>query len=270
MAQTVFNRVEKKFLLDEAQYKSMRDALAPYMEMDDYGEHNIRNIYYDTANDELVRTSIEKPRYKEKFRIRCYGNPTEDSKIFMEIKKKYKGLVNKRRVVMTQQEAKDYLQDGIHPKSKKQKQIFDEIDYFLKHYNLCPKMYVAYDRIALFGKADPEFRITFDRNIRCRMDDLTLSNDENTTLLMEKGYYIMEVKITNAMPLWFVDILSANEIRTSSFSKYGNAYKRNLMNGCYEYVGQEFQRYYLEEDGFGFQILPKEIYRIPIPQSQAV
>ena len=48
------------------------------MAEDQYGLHTIRNIYYDTECDELIRTSIEGPKYKEKFRIRCYGKPTYD------------------------------------------------------------------------------------------------------------------------------------------------------------------------------------------------
>ena len=264
MAQTVFNRIEKKFLLDQEQYEAMRLALDNDMEMDVYGEHNIRNIYFDTKNDELVRTSIEKPKYKEKFRIRCYGEPSEQSNIFMEIKKKYNGLVNKRRVVLTQPEAKAYLYEGIHPKEAGQKQIFDEIDYFLCHYDLQPKMYLAYDRIALYGKADSEFRITFDKNIRCRMTALSLANDEDTIRLLEKGYYIMEVKIINAMPLWFVDILSELEIRTASFSKYGNAYKRNLLYGYYDYSGDVFETYEAQLPKAVYQVAPEQLITQPV------
>ena len=273
MAQTVFNRIEKKFLLNEEQYELMRRELAPFMDVDEYGEHTIRNVYYDTENDELVRTSIEKPEYKEKFRIRCYGQPGGNSNIFLEIKKKYDGVVNKRRIVMTQEEALYYLRDGIHPEAKKAKhaQIFREVDYVLSRYHLVPKMYLAYDRIALFGKEDAEFRITFDRNIRCRTTDLTLDRDTNTTMLLEDGYRIMEVKITNAMPLWFVDILSRNNIRTTSFSKYGNCYKRNLVEGVYDYADTTLERSFglPEEQSATITVLPKEIL-MPTPAPIAI
>ena len=100
MVQKVFNRIEKKYLLNEEQYQAIREALEVYMEVDNYGLHTIRNIYFDTETDELIRTSVEKPIYKEKFRIRCYGNPTEDSDIFLEIKKKMNRVVNKRRITL--------------------------------------------------------------------------------------------------------------------------------------------------------------------------
>ena len=113
-------------------------------------------------------------------------------------------------------------------KPREQSQIFREVDYVWNHYQLIPKIYLAYDRIALFGKEDAEFRVTFDQNIRSRDFALTLEKDTETTKLLKDGYYLMEVKISNAMPLWFVKILTELEIRSTSFSKYGNVYRRNL------------------------------------------
>ncbi len=226
MIQKVFNRYEKKYMLTRKQYEAIRQRMEPYMEKDQYGLHTIRNIYYDTEDDELIRTSLEKPKYKEKFRVRCYGEPNAESNYFLEIKKKYKGIVNKRRIVMKPQEAKAYLENGEKP--KEQSQIFREVDYVWNHYQLMPKVYLAYDRIALFGKEDAEFRVTFDQNIRSRDFDLLLEKDTDTTKLLKDGYYLMEVKISNAMPLWFVKVLTELEIHSTSFSKYGNVYRRNL------------------------------------------
>lgn len=226
MIQKVFNRYEKKYMLTRQQYEAIRQRMEPYMEKDQYGLHTIRNIYYDTEDDELIRTSLEKPKYKEKFRVRCYGEPNAESNYFLEIKKKYKGIVNKRRIVMKPQEAKAYLENGEKP--KEQSQIFREVDYVWNHYQLMPKVYLAYDRIALFGKEDAEFRVTFDQNIRSRDFDLLLEKDTDTTKLLKDGYYLMEVKIFNAMPLWFVKVLTELEIHSTSFSKYGNVYRRNL------------------------------------------
>ena len=114
-------------------------------------------------------------------RDRCYGTPDADSEIFLEIKKKYKGIVNKRRIVLSTEEAAAYLEEGQHP--RQDSQILKEIDYFLKHYKMKPKVYLAYDRVALFGNEDHEFRVTFDTNIRSRNFDLRLENDENTTVI---------------------------------------------------------------------------------------
>ena len=95
--QNVFERVEKKYRLNQKQYRLFLDEAAEKIHMDEYGLHTIRNIYYDTHNYELIRRSIDKPKYKEKLRLRGYGEIRDDSPVFLEIKKKYRGVVYKRR-----------------------------------------------------------------------------------------------------------------------------------------------------------------------------
>ena len=223
MAQTVFNRYEKKYLMPENIYLELRKQLKPYMQVDEYGLHTICNIYYDTPDFDLIRRSIEKPVYKEKLRLRSYGIPKMDSTVFLEIKKKYQKVVNKRRIPLTLKEAYDYVEKGIKP--QKESQILNEIDFFLKRYPLQRGVYLAYDRIALFQKDDHDFRVTFDHNIRSRQIDMGLEKGDAGKLLLPEDYYLMESKIMGAAPLWFTQILSDLKIYPVSFSKYGNIYK---------------------------------------------
>lgn len=227
MAQTVFNRVEKKFMLCQDKFEIIWRDLMEHMEVDAYGGHTICNLYYDTPNDELIRTSIEKPIYKEKLRLRSYGIPDHDSEVFLEIKKKYNGVVNKRRIVLGLDEAYAYLNN--HKRPNRQSQILNELDYFLIHYPVEPKVYLAYERVALFGKGDSEFRVTFDTNIRARTDRLRLEAGSEGEYIIKPGNHIMEVKITNSTPLWFAKLLSKHKIVSSSFSKYGTFYKQQLQ-----------------------------------------
>lgn len=224
MAQIVFNRYEKKYLMPEIVYQELRQRLEPRMNEDEYGLHTICNIYYDTHESDLIRRSIEKPVYKEKLRLRSYGIPEMDSTVFLEIKKKYKKVVNKRRIPLTLQEAYDYVEKGIRP--QKDSQILREIDFFLQRYSLERGIYLAYDRIALYGKENPDFRVTFDRKIRSRHRDMGLEKGDYGELLLPEGYYLMESKIMGAAPLWFTEILSELAIYPVSFSKYGNIYRK--------------------------------------------
>ncbi len=223
----VFERVEKKYLLTREKYNLLLEAIEPYMSADSYGKHTIGNIYYDTDTYELISRSIEKPKYKEKFRIRSYGIPKAEDKVFLEIKKKYKGTVYKRRVSMTLREAEDYLEKGIKP--QKEGQILKEIDYFMSFYKPTPKVYLAYDRIAYFGKENKDIRITFDHNIRSRLCNMSLAEGDYGTPLLDEYHYLMEIKVPGAMPLWLSKILSDLEIYPTSFSKYGNVYKQFIL-----------------------------------------
>ena len=226
MAQTVFNRYEKKYLMTSAVYHKLRQRLEPYMEADRYGLHTICNIYFDTPDDLLIRRSIEKPVYKEKLRLRSYGVPGPDSKVFLEIKKKYAKVVNKRRVQLRLAEAYAYLEQGARP--EQENQILREIDFFLGRYPLQRRLYLAYDRVALFGREDPDFRLTFDTRIRSRRLDLGLEQGDRGRLLLPEDCVLMESKVMGATPLWFTGILSEMGLYPVSFSKYGNIYKREL------------------------------------------
>lgn len=225
---SIFQRYEKKYLLTKSMYDAFLEATQSYIQVDTYGKHTICNIYYDTDNHELIRTSIEKPKYKEKLRLRSYGVPKQEDKVYLELKKKYKGIVYKRRVSLTLKEAEAYLNHGIKP--SKEHQILREIDYFIALYQPKPKLYLAYDRVAYFGKEDPNVRITFDHNIRSREIDLSLSKGDKGKSLLDEMQYLMEIKVEGAMPIWLCRILSELEIYPTSFSKYGNIYKQSLLN----------------------------------------
>lgn len=234
MAQEVFNRFEHKYLLDRATYEKVIEIMNEYMEPDPYNKdgkpYTISNVYFDTDEDYLIRTSLEKPIYKEKLRLRGYGVPAEDAKVYFEIKKKYKGLVNKRRSAMTLSEAYDFAETGVspYPKDYMNAQVLKEIAYFLRLYKPQMKVYLAYDRLAYFEKENPDLRISFDTNIRCRRHNIRLEKGDFGDMLLPGGLYLMEIKTSLAKPLWFTDMLSELDIKRRSFSKYGTEFKQSL------------------------------------------
>ena len=225
---SVFERVEKKYQMDKEQYRAFLEGAADKIHMDEYGRHTIRNIYYDTTDYELIRHSLDKPKYKEKLRLRGYGEITEESTVFLEIKKKYKGVVYKRRTPLSLGEAKRYLEDGILPQNCDQ--IMREIDYFMGFYRPEPKLYLAYDREAYVGNEDEDLRITIDEHIRSRRTDgIELGADEGCRML-NAGRYLMEIKVPMAYPIWLARLLSELRIYPVSFSKYGAVYSEAVLS----------------------------------------
>jgi len=223
-----FQRSEKKYLLTNEQYVALRAELDEHMTEDAYGEYTVCNLYFDTDNNDLIRRSIEKPRYKEKMRLRSYGAVSDDDKVFLEIKKKYKGVVYKRRIKIPYAQAKAYIHDGVPP--SKTGQIFNEIDYFLQFYQCYPKLYLSYDRVALCGVGEESgIRVTFDRRIRYRTDRLDLAIPPDGEELLEPDTWLMEVKIPAAMPLWMTELFTRLKIYPTSFSKYGRIYTKLQM-----------------------------------------
>ncbi len=236
MAINTFKRKEIKFILDENQYNSLNSVLSEYMNPDafcvDGKEYGIYNIYYDTPDNFLIRESLEKPYYKEKIRLRSYFSPAkEDDNVYLEIKKKIGGVVTKRRISLTLAQANAFIFDGELPdfsKDKKsyiQTQVLNELVAFLRSYSVTPRQYISYQRSAYFGKDDNSFRLTFDRSITQRRFDVSLSYPNYGSQLLLPGQYLMEVKITNAMPIWLSQKLAELGVYKASFSKYGRAFK---------------------------------------------
>lgn len=221
--QNVFKRVEQKYLLTEEQFLILQDVMVEYFEKDKFYKTTIYNIYFDNDNNDLIINSIEKPIYKEKIRLRSYGEPSIDSVVFFEMKQKYKGIVYKRRVNLTLKQYLKYMKRNIFPNNV---QIMKEIDYYIKYYKLHPYIFVGYDRLSYYLKEDSNFRVTFDTNLRSRTSDLKLKDTKDNKLYFDENMYIMEIKSLYGLPLWFTRILSNNGIFPTSFSKVGNIYKK--------------------------------------------
>ncbi len=224
MAKTVFERTEKKYRLTAAQYETVLAGMLEHMRVDAYGETTICSVYYDDHCDRMIRASIQKPIYKEKIRLRSYGIPDSDTTVFVELKKKFKGVVYKRRVGMKLSDAERYLAGEAPPGESTQ--IIREISWVRDFYKPVPRAYIAYDRIALDHPDEPRLRVTFDSNIRARSDDLTLACGDRGEPLLPEGERIMEIKVPGAMPLWMCDLLTQNQIYPTSFSKYGTYYQK--------------------------------------------
>lgn len=233
MAQNTFCRREKKLLIDASLAPVLQGELAAYMLPD---KHNVNgepyaicNLYFDDDADSIIRHSISKPTFKEKMRLRSYGTPNMDSKVFLEIKKKSERIGTKRRVTMTLSQAYDYIEHGIYPEhpSTLEAQILREIDHYRATYPVYPKVYVSYLRHAYHGKDDPSFRVTFDREILTRRHDLALEKGRFGTPLLPEGKVLLEVKFIGAVPLWFARLMSRYHLSFGSYSKYGNEYKRH-------------------------------------------
>ena len=224
----VFKRYEKKYLLSRGQYETLFRELQDHIVPDTYHRSTVCSIYYDTDDYELIRRSIEAPVYKEKLRLRSYGVPDDDGTVFIELKKKYKGMVYKRRVPMGAKAAMAYLAGEAAPTESSQ--MTREIDWFLHENDVKPKAFIACDRYAWVDRENPELRITFDENLRWRTDRLDLTLGADGESLTGPGAVLMEIKIPGTAPLWLARLLSDQRVFPTSFSKYGTCYKNHILS----------------------------------------
>ena len=221
-------RIEMKYVLNKEQLSFLRDAIDEYMEIDKYGKTTILSLYYDTPDYRLIRNSIEKPIYKEKIRVRSYGLNDGNSNVFLELKRKAKGIVYKRRITTNNETIEKFFnyESNIDDHS----QIAKELVAFRDHYRLLkPSFMVIYDRTA-YEEIDGDLRLTIDENPRYRVDNLNFASSSDGTSLLDEGSAILEIKIQEVMPLWLAKLLSKGKIYKTSFSKVGEAYKKEILN----------------------------------------
>lgn len=239
MAGQVFKRFELKYILTVEQHEQLKTHMNGHMIMDDFGRHDIHNIYFDTPDFLLIRRSMDKPEYKEKLRVRSYGDTTDQSSVFVEMKKKYAGEVFKRRLHVPKTEAFDFLLDGVP--LKEDTQIGRELDYFMGYYkNLVPAVALHYQREAYFCPADDNFRMTFDQNITVNTEQVSLRNSPSDLPVLDEGKILLEVKTSLGIPTWLMEFFAEHKIYKASFSKYGTAYEKyiaqTLLKGDVSYV----------------------------------
>ena len=224
----VMKRYELKYILSAKQTEYLTERLKGRMEPDQYGQTTIASLYYDTPDYRLIRTSIEKPEFKEKIRLRTYGTATPETPVYLELKRKADGVVYKRRIRSTIPQAEQFFsgRNVLHA----DRQIDREITYFRDFYrDLVPACMILYDRTA-YVEPNGDLRLTIDRSPRYRTDALHLEGPMDGTPLLADGETILEIKVQETIPLWLSSILSEGGIKRSSISKYGEAYRRKLLS----------------------------------------
>lgn len=222
---SVMKRYELKYVLTKEQVDVFKKEVLKHMNIDKYGLTTISSIYYDTPNYSLINKSIEKPLFKEKIRLRSYGLAKSDSRVFLEIKRKNEKIVYKRRIATYEDKANKFFKEN---EDFDNDQISRELMAFKEKYGVLePKYLIIYDRIAYY-QDNTDLRITLDMNPRYRVDDLNLHTSLDGTPLLNEGEAILEIKVQHSIPLWLSDILTKEKIYQSSFSKVGNAHKREM------------------------------------------
>lgn len=227
MALEIFRRREQKYLITKKQYKELFIRVSSYMRPDkngNDGRYTVSSLYFESPKNTIYFETKNKLKYRQKLRLRTYDETDEDSTAFFEIKQKHKKVVNKRRLLMSLQEANRYLQADLSDPLSQYKttnaQVMKEIHYFRQLYELYPEMVVSYDRHALHGVEDDQLRMTFDFDLRARSEDLFLEHGSYGDYFIDPNLVVLEVKVNDAVPLWLARILQDLNCEQRSASKF--------------------------------------------------
>lgn len=227
MAIEIFKRKEQKYLITLEQYSLLLEQIMPYMRSDTFGtdgKYIVSSLYFDSNDYKIYFETKNKLAFRQKLRLRTYNETGIDETAFFEVKQKHNNVVNKRRMLLPLQEAYLYMEKGdeqhLNSFHTSNVQVLREIDHFRSLYELKPEMVVSYDRHALHGIDDPDLRITFDFNLRCRNDDLLLEHGSDGEYFIDHNLIVLEVKVNDSVPLWLTRVLQALQCEQRSASKY--------------------------------------------------
>lgn len=234
METNVFDRIEKKYLINKEQKKNLLKVIKDHMDQDGYFKSEVYNLYFDTDNYDLIIQSIDQPIFKEKLRARSYSGY---DRVFLEIKTKIRKKRSnpgfKRRVMITKKDFEELITKKAtlvelasrSIETEDDLQIAKEVDYLINTFDLKPKILVMYHRESYQG--EDKLRITFDEKLRYRDKNLSLSKSKSDKIYFEDGRnIIMEIKAQGVLPLWLVKAMSANKTYPEQFSKVGKIFDK--------------------------------------------
>ncbi|MGN8644653.1 polyphosphate polymerase domain-containing protein [Gracilibacillus sp. HCP3S3_G5_1] len=225
MALEIFTRREQKYLITKQQYEELLEATSLFMRPDKFGldgKYTVTSLYFDSPDHKIYYETKNKLRFRQKLRLRVYDKVDIESTSFFEVKQKHNNVVNKRRMLLPLSEAYRYLEEGkaLDNIETSNPQVLREIDNFRTLYQLQPEMIVSYDRHALHGRDNPDLRMTFDFHLRCRNSDLRVENGAYGDTFMDEHLVVLEVKVTNSVPLWLTRMLQQLHCEQRSASKF--------------------------------------------------
>ena len=203
----LMNRVDTKYLTDEATLSKVLDAAAEagYRALETEGEQisPYNSIYYDTLNLKTFLDHHNRRLTRQKVRTREYVN---SSNAYLEIKRKNnKGRTKKKRIGIPVNEMEDFSSDKEATSYLAEHSVFT-ID------QLSPVLSTAFDRITLVNTAKTE-RITIDTN-------LYFNNFRTGRKASLQDAVIIEIKQDGRTKSQMKGILLDNRVKPIKVSKY--------------------------------------------------
>ena len=227
-----FIRYEDKYFINTFQKDTFLEEISAHIQKDIFPEYDINNIYYDSKDFKMIKESINtNTKFKQKLRARSYGDLTDNSKVFLEIKKKYKQMGEKRRIEL--QKNNILLADD---EELFNSQIGKEIKNVITAYDVSTKVFISYHREAFSSLDKKPIRITFDTDIKYRTSDIDINSRKTDSLLKDDGQILLEIKQIGQYPIWLLNALNNIHASKVSFSKYGTIYKKVIANNALKEV----------------------------------
>lgn len=225
-------RREIKYIISEDVALKVRSYLSSYLEPDEFAvgkpdnSYAVHTLYLDSNQLQTYHAANNGERNRFKLRIRYYdGDPW--SPVAFEIKRRInEGIVKQRARV--KREAVRALLAGASPSpeflhSPKPQEWNDLQDFWLlvERLQAAPRAHNAYMREAYLNQPEASVRVTLDRAVRMGPEfSWDLGTELTDGVEVFAGVVILELKFTDRMPTWMIEMVRGFELKSSGAAKY--------------------------------------------------
>jgi hypothetical protein len=229
--QVEFERLELKYLLDEATAESVRRAILPFCVPD---PHNgrfgrgywISSLYFDSPRLACFRANERADGDRFKLRARIYELGGD---VHLEIKRKRGDVVRKSRVIVRDTDWVDATHGFGRPRYEgpKQERTLESFAQLLAQYGAEPQVIIEYEREAYISPRGEYARVSFDRKISyfsTREHSFVSGRAERRALSLGEASrsapVVLELKCETQIPPFMVDVIRSHELHRVGLSKY--------------------------------------------------
>ncbi len=244
----VLERYELKYMIPMSYVEPISQFLEPYCQFDYFSTkaddhfYPVNSLYFDTRNYEFLKQRLWGRHSRFNMRVRSYGDGRKPP-YYMEIKHKTGTFVKKYRATIQGEEWPHILTDpqfrvaeNESGTNRQNKELFMRLAVT---YAIEPKIYTQYIRRAFFSTVNEYARVTMDRNMKFRPQEIfhstgdpydlrpddSLTNYDNETIYAPNTWsdagVILELKCyVGQVPTWMVDLITFFELKQMAFSKF--------------------------------------------------
>lgn len=219
-------------MLREEEALAIRSYLSSYLEPDEFAagkpdnSYQVHTLYLDSDHLATYHAANDGERNRFKLRIRYYDdNPW--SPVAFEIKRRInEGVVKLRARV--KREAVHALLAGESPRPEhlhvwKPQEWTDLLEFWqlVERLQAAPRAHNAYLREAYLNQPEATVRVTLDRAVRmCPEFSWDLGVDMADGVEVFSGVVILELKFTERMPTWMIEMVRGFQLKSSGAAKY--------------------------------------------------
>jgi SPX domain protein involved in polyphosphate accumulation len=226
------DRHELKYVIPEWKVDHVREAIRPFCALDRHCEqaaghqYVIESLYLDTPDRDLYRVSRERRAERFKLRVRRYGDAGDQ--VFLEVKRKDRGMIRKLRARVPARGWAARLEGPLPFDASREEHDFRAR---MARWLLLPTVLVRYEREAWVSTIDEYARVTFDRRLVCQARptwdfeaDPCAWNpiDHGDALKRVEAGVVLELKCTVDAPRWMAHVVESLGLRRMGVSKYCN------------------------------------------------